>query len=108
MHSVPIYFEARSRIAPGTGVHCVRQRSYVDLVERVPALKAGDNTSVTWLRDVTVSVERDESTKSSNATYGTLMMLRPVPTEALKAAEDAAATRSSTTRPVADVVPRMR
>ena len=67
MHSVTIYFEARNRIAPGTGVYCVRQRSDVEFVKRVSALKAGDNTSVTWMRDVTVSVERDESTKSPNA-----------------------------------------
>ena len=36
-----------------------------------------------------------------NATYGTSMMLRPAPTEVLKDAEDAAATRSFTTRAVA-------
>ena len=38
-----------------------------EFVKRVSALKAGDNTSITWMRDVTVSVERDESTKSPNA-----------------------------------------
>ena len=41
VHSVPIYFEARSRIAPGTGVHCVRQRSGVDLVEKSACIENG-------------------------------------------------------------------
>ena len=86
---LPIFFEARSRIAPGIGVHCVTGSGRQHLGHGV-------------------SVERDESTKSSNATYGTLMMHRPISTEALKAAEDVAATRSSTTRPVTDVAPRMR
>ena len=36
--------------------------------------------------------------------YRALVMVRLVPTKALKDAEDAAAMRSSTTRPVADVV----
>ena len=36
-----ISFEARSRIAPGTGVHCVRQRSDVDLVEKGACTESG-------------------------------------------------------------------
>ena len=51
---------------------------------RVLASKAGDNTSVTWPRDVTFSVAREEITKFPNATCGTSMMLRLALTEALK------------------------
>ena len=50
----------------------------------MPASKAGDNTSVTWPTDMTVSVARDKDTKTQNATYGMSMMLRPALTEALK------------------------
>ena len=49
----------------------------------MPALKAGDNISVTRPRDVTVSVARDEFSKTPN-TYCLSMMLRPALTEALK------------------------
>ena len=90
-----IHFQACRRIAAGTGIHRVRQRSDVDLVEK-SASKVGDNTSVTWPRDVTVSVARDGHTKSPNATYGMSMMLRPALTEALgDAAQHAKSRRNS-------------
>ena len=68
--------QARSRIATGTGVHRVRSRSDVDLVEKSACIESGNNTSVTRPRDLTVSVERDELTKSPNATR--FSTLRPV------------------------------
>ena len=38
---LPISFEAHSHIAPGTSVHCVRQRSDVDLVEKSACTESG-------------------------------------------------------------------
>ena len=49
----------------------------------MPASKVGHDTTVAWPRDVTVSVARDEKTKTPN-TYCMSMMLRPALTEALK------------------------
>ena len=89
--------EAHSHIAPGTTVHCVRQRSDVNLVEKSACTEGGRQHlgHVTEERNRELRYVQDAQT-------------RPVPTEALEAAEDAAATRSSTTLLVVDVAPRMR
>ena len=48
------------------------------------ASKAGNNTLVTWPRDVTVPQSRDEFTKFPNATCGTSMMLSQTKCRALQ------------------------
>ena len=68
----------------GTGVHRVRQRSDVDLVDKSACIENRRKTSVTWLRDVTLCVAKEEFTKFPNETCGTSMMRRLALTEALK------------------------
>ena len=111
MHSVdggccfPIYFRACSRNATGNGVHRVRQRSDVDLVEKSACIESRQHLGhVVEGRDCERCKGRVHQV--SNATCGTTMMFRPASTEALKDAEDAAVTRFSTTRPVASELSR--
>ena len=86
--------EARSHIASGTGVHRVRQRD-VDLVEKNACIVSGRQhlDYVSEVRDRECRKGRVHHVFIRNVPY--VMMHRPVPTEALKAAEDTAATKSS-------------